>query len=231
VFDLSDASVVRTVGVFGTGPRQFNLPFQVWVASDGFVFVAGGRNARVEVLTPELTFHCSVGEGQLMFVASVCANADVVVVSDRGCPGVSGTVPDARLSVFRRSDGALMRRIGWSRDRRGHSKLGCVEGVCFMHSDRHIDVVDSLKHRVSVFTLHGGVLERHIGASVLRNPEGVACSACDELIVADSTACRAFVFSDVGDLMFSFGTARVFGVTIHGGRVITQEDHKFVVWC
>jgi hypothetical protein len=103
------------------------------------VFIADRDNNRVQVLTPTLDFHSFVGEGQMGLPTGVCANADVVVVSE--------LLPH-RIAVFNRSGGALLRRLGSVG--RGSGQLSHPCGVCFMSGDRHIAVVDSDHARVSV---------------------------------------------------------------------------------
>jgi hypothetical protein len=68
-----------------------------------FVFVAECFNNRVQVRTPSLDFRRFIGVGELTSPTGVCANDDVVAVSEdrRRC-----------VSVFRRRDGELLRRIG-----------------------------------------------------------------------------------------------------------------------
>jgi hypothetical protein len=62
---LVDGSRRRAIGTNGDGPMQFQLPRQVCIAPDGFVFVADCDNNRVQVLTPSLGFHCFIGEGDV----------------------------------------------------------------------------------------------------------------------------------------------------------------------
>jgi hypothetical protein len=73
-----------------------------------------------------------------------------------------------------------------------------------MSGDRHVAVANHWSSRVSVFSIDGQFI-RNVGVSVLTRPEGVACSAFDELIVADTGNHRVVVFSDVGDLLMTFG--------------------------
>jgi hypothetical protein len=118
VYDLSVAggSRRRVIGGKGDGPLRFKEPSQVHIAPDGFVFIAESGNRHVQVLTPALDFHCFIGQGQLASPVGVCANADVVVVSEEAT---------ARISVFNRGDGALLRRIVVSH-------LGGPGGLCFV---------------------------------------------------------------------------------------------------
>jgi DNA-binding beta-propeller fold protein YncE len=186
------------------------------VASDDFVFVADSRNNRVQVLTPTLDFHAFVGVGVLDLPSGVCANDDVVVVSE---------VDAHRVSVFSRGDGALLRRFGSRGSADG--QLNGPYGLCFMSSGRHVAVADYFNHRVSVFSV-GGDFVRHVGVGVLRSPMGVACSAFDELVVTDIKRRCVVVFSSSGKAMKRMGSGGFAGVAIHGGTVFAsdRDDHS-----
>jgi DNA-binding beta-propeller fold protein YncE len=114
-FNIADGSLLRVVGGKGDAPLQFCTPFQVSVAADdGFVFVAELGNNRVQVLTPSLDFHAFIGAGAVTRPTGVCANADVVVVSEAGTH---------RISVFDRRDGTLRRRVVPHRLQRLHERV------------------------------------------------------------------------------------------------------------
>jgi DNA-binding beta-propeller fold protein YncE len=209
-FRVAEGSRLQVVGGAGDGPLQFMAPHQVWIASDDFVFVADCDNDRVQVLTPTLDFHGFVGVGQLRGPTGVCANDAVVVVSEEDAH---------RVSVFQRSDGTLLRRFG-SRGS-GQGQLNWPQGLCFMSGHRHVAVADYNNSRVSVFSVEGEFV-RHVGVGELSYPNGVACSAFDELVVADLSNKRVVVFSARGDLLTT--TAGDFtGVAIHGGTIFAQD--------
>jgi DNA-binding beta-propeller fold protein YncE len=210
-FRVADGSRLRVIGGAGDGPLQFKNPRQVWVASDDFVFVADSGNKRVQVLTPRLDFHGFVGGRQLHFPRGVCANADVILVSEYGAHCIS---------VFKRRDGALLRRFG-SRGS-GDGQLYSPHGLCFMSGHRHVAVADSHNHRVSVFSVEGEFI-RHVGVGTLNSPTGVACSAFDELVVADFDNNRVVVFSASGELLKTMGSGPFTGVAIHGGTIFAQD--------
>jgi DNA-binding beta-propeller fold protein YncE len=237
-FNVADGSRRRVIGRAGDGPLHFAMPCHVCIAPDGFVFVADCRNRRVQVLTPTLDFHSFIGEGVLPWPIGVCANADIVVVSD---------LETYRISVFNRCDGTLLRWFG-ARVKHSHQLISrsglCLEptsprdlppspppqpsvdtldaprGLCFMSGDRHVAVADSNNDRVSVFSVDGEFI-RHVGVGILNRPLGVACSALDELIVTDhddSSMCLR-VFGSTGDLLATFGAGQFTGVVVRGGAV------------
>jgi DNA-binding beta-propeller fold protein YncE len=233
-FRVSDGSRLRVVGGFGAGPLQFNLPHQLWIACDDHVFVADYRNNRVQVLTPTLDFHSFVGARQLRGPDGVCADGAVVVVSEYDAH---------RIGVFNRRDGALLRRFGTFG--RGDGQLCEPFGVCFMSGHHHIAVADYNNNRVSVFSVDGEFI-RHVGVGVLSHPHSVACSAFDELVVADygnnlpagvartafhtDVACRdsshIAAFSGSGELLMTMGAGCFTGVALHGGTVFAVDERK-----
>jgi tripartite motif-containing protein 2/3/tripartite motif-containing protein 71 len=208
----------RVLGGLGDGPLQLNGPRQVCIAPDGFVFVAEYGNHRVQVLTPDLAFHAFIGQGQLKGPFGVCANADVVVVSEFDMH---------RISVFNRADGALVRQFGCEGG--GDGQLMFPHALCFISGGRRVAVADETNRRVSVFSIDGEFI-RHVGAGVLRGPSGIAASAYDELVVADRVNCSLYVFSAAGDLLTSVGDRRFTGVVVRGGSVFGVDVDAGVVW-
>jgi DNA-binding beta-propeller fold protein YncE len=210
---LSDPSRRRVVGAEGSAPLEFFAPQQVWIAPDGFVFVAEINNNRVQVLTPRLDFCCFVGVGELASPSAVCANADFVVVTEEGM---------CCLTVFRRygDDFTFLRRFGRGGD--GDGQLRCPLALCFMSGDSRVAVADSSSDRVSVFSLRGHFI-RHVGVGVLKNPWSVACSAFDELVVADAGNRCLRVFSSTSDLVATVGACTVTSVFVHGDRVLAAH--------
>jgi DNA-binding beta-propeller fold protein YncE len=132
-----------------------------------------------------------------------------------------------RISVFRRGDGALLRRFGSLG--RGDGQLDIPQGLCFMSGHRHVAVAEFGNDRVSVFSVEGEFV-RHVGVGKLRCPVGVACSAFDELVVADYGSDRVVVLSASGDMLHALGDGVFTGIAIHGGTVFAQTgDDKCVV--
>ncbi len=215
-FRVSDGSRLRVIGCAGDGRLQFDGPRQLWVASDNYVFVAEYGNSRVQVLTLRLDFHAFVGVGVLDHPDGVCANDAVIVVSEAGVH---------RISVFNRGDGALLRRFG--SEGRGDGQLNWPRGLCFMSGDRHIAVAESGggadgNNRVSVFSMDGEFI-RHVGVGKLSRPESVACSAFDEIVVADYGN-GIVVFSGSGELVTTMGGRAFTGVAMHGGTIFAHAQ-------
>jgi DNA-binding beta-propeller fold protein YncE len=213
-FSMVDGSRRRVIGGKGAGLLQFDVPRQVFVAPDGFVLVTDAGNHRVQVLTAALDFHGFIGEGQLRYPAGVCANADIIVVSDY----------DARcMSVWRRGDGTLVRRFGFAGS--GDGQLRNPRGLCFMSGDRHVAVADDENDRVSVFSVDGEFI-RHVGVGVLNRPQGVAASVFDELVVTDTGNRCLRLFSVTGDLLTSVGEGRFTGVAVQAARCSQRTEGR-----
>jgi tripartite motif-containing protein 71 len=174
--------------------------------------VADYGNHRVQVLTPRLDFHGFVGVGQLVAPAGICADDAIVVVSEAGAH---------RISVFKRCDGARLRRFG-SRGS-GDGQLDFPLGLCFMSGHRHVAVADSSNDRVSVFSVEGKFV-RHVGDGKFRYPHGVACSAFDELAVSDYGNRRIIFFSASGEKLHAMRRGDFTGVAIYGSVIFAQES-------
>jgi DNA-binding beta-propeller fold protein YncE len=221
-FNIADGVRRRVVGGPGSGPLQFQGPSQVWIADDDFVFVADHGNHRVQVLTPALDFHGFVGAGHLHGPAGVCANTDIVVAAEADVD---------RLSVFSRCDGALLHSFGSHGS--GVGQLDMVLGVCFMSRDRHVAVAEYGNSRVSVFSIDGAFI-RDLPSDACMYAAGVACSAFDELVVADMEDDRVGVCSADGALAMTMGEWRgdFRGVAIHGGAVFAHiwREEKCMVF-
>jgi DNA-binding beta-propeller fold protein YncE len=226
-YSVADGSAIRVIGKrgwfggrgAGDGRLQFHSPCQLWIAPDDFVFVADSGNRRVQVLTPRLDFHCFIGVGQLHSPAGVCADADVVVVSERDLN---------RIAVFNRRDGALLRFIGCGGS--GDGELDRPLALCFT-PDGRVAVADSSNSRVSVISVAGDFI-RHVGVAVLSCPEGVACTAYGEIIVGDWGCKRVAVFSRGGKLLTKMSHGDFAGIAACGRAFFAQDcsDEKCVVF-
>jgi hypothetical protein len=224
VFGVADGVYLRTIGSWGSGRLQFNIPRQAWVASDDFVFVAELGNKRIQILTPrDFDFHGFVGMGQLQRPNGVCADGDIIAVSELDL---------FHIKVFRRGDGALLRRIGSIRS--GDGTLWSPSALCFMSGHSRMAVTDVANRRICVLSLEGEILCT-VGVDKLSWPRGVACSGSgDELVVADGVNGGVKVFSSSGELLYEMERGTTFqGVTVHGASILAHtfcNESKWVVF-
>jgi DNA-binding beta-propeller fold protein YncE len=219
VFSVANGSRLWTIGSSekGAGVLQFNDAYQVYIASDGYVFVAEYGNHRVQVLTPGLGFHGYFTDG-LEYPCGVVANVDIVVVTG-GYKGAD------RITVFNRSSGKAVRHIGSKGS--GNGQLLWPRGLYLLPGDRHIAVVDTGNHRVSVFDVNNTWIPPHLGVGVLNAPQAVAFSAFGEIVVADRDNFKLRLLNATTGALLpkSFDTGgRFTGVVIHGSRVFAQDQ-------
>jgi hypothetical protein len=230
-FDLEFDSSGRYLDSRSSAPSvavSFDRPEQLWVASDGFVFVADRGSRCVHVLTPTLTPHGTIGGGGLLRrPVGVCANADIVVVSQR-----------ESVVIFRRSDSSVQSWFDGAECCDHCQQLGVDPSLggalCFMCGDRRVAIVDYAGHakHVHVFSIDGTFI-RAVGAGVLEAPNGIACSAYDELVVSDRFVKTLYVFSDTGDLLKTLRSGmEAMGVAIYGCSVFALciHDEACQVW-
>jgi DNA-binding beta-propeller fold protein YncE len=201
---VSNGALRKLVNANVAKPCRMKVPRLMSFAPNGALFVVDALDARINVFNPpQLDFHTVIGAGQLVRPHGVFADAAVVVVSE---PTMK------RLSVFGRSDGALLRRVGMG-------ELLHPLGVCFTSTPGCVAVADAHRHRVSLYCISGAFI-RHCGAGVLRGPVAVACSACNELIVSHYHAIA--IFSPCGDLVKNIASEHiVVALAIHGVSVFT----------
>jgi hypothetical protein len=84
----------------------------------------------------------------------------------------------------------------------------------------------------SVFSVEGEFVRR-VGVGELSDPHGVACSAFDEIVVADRGRLRVVVFSASGEMLHAMRDGTFTGIAIHGGTIFAQtcdEDDECVVF-
>jgi hypothetical protein len=119
-------------------------------------------------------------------------------------------------------DGALLRRF--RREGSGDGQLCSPRGLCFMSGHRHVAVTDCYNHRVGVYSVAGEFI-RHVGVGKLCGPAGVACSAFDELVVADNCNGCVVLFSASGETLKTMGGGDFTGAAIHAnpGTIFAQD--------
>jgi sugar lactone lactonase YvrE len=209
-FSVADGSRLRVVGRRGDGHLQFRIRH--------FVFVADCDNQRVQVLTPTLEFDSVLGDGRLIRPVGVCANSDVVAVSE---------MQSDVITVLKRRGGALLHRIVCGDVDGGFSP----RGLCFMSDDRRVAISDCLSSRVRVCATDG-VLVSAVGPRKPRRPQGVACSSADDVVVADESARCVVVHGTRFGSSTTIGCGGFIGVAVHGSTIfaLEREGYRCVVF-
>ena len=185
--------------VFGsTEALQFCNPGRIFVARDGFIFVADTGNNRVQVLTPHLVFSGFVGAFVLSSPTCVCASDDMVVAN-------SGS----KICVFARGGGALLWEF--QGNRWGVSSLARTLGHVVVQWFDH-----ESPERVCIFSLEGTLLGAATTAG-LKTVGPIVCSASGEFAAAESNntlrlgtlagLCETFVLPSVASYVAVHGDA------------------------
>ncbi len=150
MYSLADWSLVRTIGVRGSGREQFHFRWGgLCVSSDGdSVLVAEWGNHRVQqVRIVDGAWVRFVGEGVLEKPDFVDCNGAVIAVSEWACH---------RISVLSWADGRVRARFGSYGSVPG--QLRFPRGVRLLADGSGLAVADSWNHRLCVFTLNGGLV-------------------------------------------------------------------------
>jgi hypothetical protein len=203
-----------------TQPLQFLFPRQLCVAADGTVFVADGGHNCIHVVTPRFDTLQFFGKDDVLWApTAVCCDDELVATI--GSP--------RQLIVFCRGTGARLLHVDLAVVLKLPAKTNFAfyGGMCFWTTRRDIAFTDFYGGCVYAVSLEGNLLQR-IGDGVLRCPQGLACSAFDELLVADGALRRLFVFSTAGELMRSLD-CDVFGcITLHGSSVFVGDSDRYI---
>ncbi len=219
VSDVSTGRDSQAIGTYGREPLQFDFPHQLWIAPDGDVFVADTLNHRIQVLTCRLDFRTFIGASQLRYPKGVCADERSVYASE---------VKNHRIAMFRRSDGALLRRFGCHGS--GDGELDHPSALCVMGTTRRIAVTDFENHRISVFSTEG-VFDRHVSAGELCHPHGIACTETGHELIVTTCGCRRtlLVLRDSGELLHKLKASGVYekedvftSIAMHGDRIFAH---------
>lgn len=213
-----DGALLRKIGRFGKGRRQFNWPRDICVPPDGFVFIADTGNCRVQVLTPTLEFHSFISTlDRCPFC--VCANA-TVVCTIAGNEGVD---------VFSRVHGTFLRRLPNAGFRYVDAGFVYVGGMCLAPCNNYVAV--SVERRIVVAALDGTSVFSIVHPLVV-NPCDIAWSAHNEIFAAHSLRNAGFsAFSPDGTLLARFGSFTSHGISLHRNTLAVERDDGIVVYC
>jgi sugar lactone lactonase YvrE len=207
---------------YATRPLQFLFPRQLCVAADDTVLVADGGHNCIHVVTPRFdTLQLLGKDDALQNPTAVCCDDELVAA-------IGGV---GHLIVFCRVTGARRLYVDLAAGLKNLAKehFACLSSMCFWTSRRDVAFSDFYGGCVFAVSLKGKFLQR-IGDAVLRCPQGLACSAFDELLVADGALRRLFVFSTAGELMRTLDCDVTFGcIALHGSSVFAGDGGRSIV--
>jgi hypothetical protein len=197
---------------------------QVYVAPDGFVFVARSRRQ------PRCRADASTGAAQLHRRWRACGPRWGVrkQPSRRRHRESLGAASVSHLHFPAQRRGALVRQIARGRSKNSYLPLDDCAGVCFLNAGRDVAVLARGDGCASVFSLDGQ-FQRTLGNGILRDPAGIACYADTVVVVADEAA--VYMFAASGGLLRTIGkgTHMFTHVTVHNNRLFVSGFHSDVV--
>jgi hypothetical protein len=198
VYSLLDGSLVRTMGVKGSGKGEFHYDSGgLCVGPDGdSVLVAEKDNDRVQqVWIADGSWARFVGQGVLKKPQFVDCNTDAVVVSE-DC---------LRISVFSWADGSVRAQFG-----NDMAQLDYTFGIRLLADGSGFVVADYYNHRVCVFTF-GGELVATLGDKRKGKEKGLClphdvmeCAADGGFLVANLGGNELVKFSRDGAKVASY---------------------------
>ena len=131
----ADGELIQSWGEPGTGPGQFHLPHDIWVAADGRVLVADRENDRIQIFTPDGKFldqwtnvQCPTGlfidRDGLVYVSELWRRVGQRTFRH----GITETDKPGRISVLD-PDGRVLARWGGP-DRCAPGNFCAPHGIC-----------------------------------------------------------------------------------------------------
>jgi hypothetical protein len=213
VINVRSGDRVRVVGDHRAA-RWFKFVRDVFIAADDFVFVADSDSHHIRILTPSLDLYSLAGAGQLRYPDGVCADADVIAVSE---------YQKSRISIIDRRLNALVRRFGTLGN--GAGQLLFPTALRWMGGERGcLAVVEHGNNGITVFGLNSGFIRyicvgstRHALRSrrALRAQHifGLCLVGENELVVCSDEGIRAF--SAGGEQSCSLGLDGLRAVAMH----------------
>jgi hypothetical protein len=197
MYSLTDGSLVRRVGHWGSGKGQFKFGFGGLCVGPGgdSVLVAESGNDRVqEVRVVDGSWVRFLGEGVLREPQFVDCNADVIAVSEN-CH---------RISVLSWADGSVRAQFGSYGS--GPGRLYGPHGVRLLGDGSEVVVADQGNNRLCVFRLNGEFVQS-LGSREqgLNGPIDVLeCASDGSFIVANFGAANLVKVSTAGDALDTY---------------------------
>jgi streptogramin lyase len=194
-----NGEVIKSVGVEGSEPGNFNMPGGITIDKDGFIYVAERNNHRIQKFTADLEF--------------VETWPSAVNPSSMGQPE-GGLAVDNQGYIYHadyhddhiykyRSDGTLVQQ--WGSSGTGTGEFNRPVDIA-IDQENYIYITDYLNHRVQKFTSDGKYLDQwgHNGSGPgeFSSPKGITVDKDGYVYVCDSPDCgdgRIQKFTKDGD--------------------------------
>ncbi|HEX6303313.1 MAG TPA: 6-bladed beta-propeller [Anaerolineales bacterium] len=228
IFDRTTYTYQDTLGSWGSGQYEFNMPRDVAVDSSGNLFVADSLNYRVQKFNNSLAYALTIGTTGVPYVTdgyhyntpravAVDASGNIAIVEDEGrghrlIKLDAGGVPQFTVGV----PGV------WGDD---NEHFNDARGVAF-DAEGNLYVADSANHRIQIFGSDGAWKARlgtgwGTGNYEFNVPLSVAIDSNGYIYVADAGNYRVQIYDS--DRVY-VGTIGVTGVSG------TDNDHLYSPW-
>ena len=217
IYSIADASLIRTVGEYGSGKGQFDRARKVCFTPTGNLLVAEQGNMRVQEITlagEHVRFfeQFTIGKHKDLEVISVAANAELVAV------GLSAMHCQYRVILVDAVSGKCTGGVGEFGYAPGHMLRDCA-GIRITPDGEHVLVAEDsgtgLNARVSVFSVYGGFLGC-LTQGELSGASDVAITGSGDIIVCDAHSGTVALYSAVDRVL----VRRVTGTAGAGNEIV-----------
>ena len=197
--------LLQTIGSFGNGPGQFNLPLGVAANRLGFIFVSDSTNHRVEKFTSDGCFLLTFGtngpkHGNFVYPEGIALlGEEKVYVADRG---------NNRIQVFLQKNGKFVTTFGKKGNKPG--QLNAPRDLAIDTKLGRILVSDTGNSRIQAFTLDGEPLAQfgdlQDGSVSLAFPHFIATDENGFILVTGIKSHHVSILTPCGILIRHLGT-------------------------
>lgn len=197
-----NGEVVKSIGVKGTEPGNFDFPGGITIDKDGFIYVAERNNHRIQKFTADLQF---VETWPSAVNPSMVGQPEGGLAVDTQGYIYHVDYHDDHIYKYK-SDGTLL--LQWGSSGTGAGEFNRPVDIA-IDQENYIYITDYFNHRVQKFTLDGKYLEQwgHYGSGPgeFYQPTGITIDKDGYVYVCDEINSRIQKFTRDGDYITQWG--------------------------
>ncbi len=208
-----DGEVIKVIGGFGWQKEQFYAPYDIHASSALDIFVADYNNHRIQRYDKDLNY-----------ISSLYSDANWAPTVQFGFPKSIASSFHGELFLLDGENTRILKlnsfgepEMSFGDFAEGRGRLLQPVKLCISPDDQ-IFVSDARANKIVVFDYFGNYLTE-IGATVLKQPQGIFFSPRRLLFVADQGNGRIVVFKPDGELVLFYS-----GVSGGGGALLQPVD-------
>jgi DNA-binding beta-propeller fold protein YncE len=208
-----DGEVIKVIGGFGWQKEQFYAPYDIHASSALDIFVADYNNHRIQRYDKDLNY-----------ISSLYSDANWAPTVQFGFPKSIASSFHGELFLIDGENTRILKlnsfgepEMSFGDFAEGRGRLLQPVKLCISPDDQ-IFVSDARANKIVVFDYFGNYLTE-IGATVLKQPQGIFFSPRRLLFVADQGNGRIVVFKPDGELVLFYS-----GVSGGGGALLQPVD-------